>query len=216
MKIFSFSIKPGTGKIWLEHVQCESNVTRLSDCNLRFQKDDSPWKCDHTEDLGVICNSSLTSTAKQSTIRTTTVKITFFPPTSTKVPEASSFSPIILSLIVVLSIFICAFGMGISFFFWNYRKEQRIRQRQEERRQRRIDVLPPTQQIAQIPNGSPPMFVMQTNYPVNQPIHLDTLNQPPPYSHDSVKPPDYNQVAESKSPPPYTPTMTNQMPNVYN
>ncbi|CAD5124061.1 DgyrCDS12364 [Dimorphilus gyrociliatus] len=209
-------IKPGTGKIWLEHVQCEVNVTKLSNCKLRYHDEKSSWKCDHSDDVGVICNNSAPSTVKSSTVQTTKTKFTFFPPTSTKVPEASSFSPIILSLIVVLSIFICAFGMGISFFFWNYRKEQRIRQRQEERRQRRIEVLPSSQQIAQLPNGSPPMFVMQPNYTINQPIRLNSLNQPPPYDNESVKPPDYNQVTESKSPPPYTPTVTDQMPNVYN
>lgn len=45
----------GTGPIWLDDVECQGNELHIEQCISR------PWNesnCDHSEDVGVICNVS--------------------------------------------------------------------------------------------------------------------------------------------------------------
>lgn len=50
------SFGPGTGRIWLNNVECNGTESSLSSCRR------SSWGynvCDHSEDVGVICGGRL-------------------------------------------------------------------------------------------------------------------------------------------------------------
>ncbi|XP_019616170.1 PREDICTED: deleted in malignant brain tumors 1 protein-like isoform X2 [Branchiostoma belcheri] len=74
----------GTGPIWMDDVKCVGNETSLHQCDIR------EWgshNCDHSEDIGIICDAPMTTTEM---VTTTPPPTTLFPPNG--IITFSSFS----------------------------------------------------------------------------------------------------------------------------